>query len=357
MVDKFVGRLAESQTKFAETQAQMRESLAAATSGLGTEVRTVAGQLDEVFRRQADALNELRESVQTETTGFRAQVEQSARTHAEGLTGGVAALRETAQGIHRELFEKQQEMLERLEQASAAQTQQLTETVAAIRAEAVGVHGELVQEQQASLERLAEISQSIGEQGRTHVESFDSLRREFAESSTKVLQAFEQSGTEARHSAERHLQQLAAEGENLVATLCRNLESSLKEERESAVNASTTHLAAVSREGNKLVTSIVEGQKILVQQINALGRLLVKHEQLREVEKSLSSNLELLATSDSFKETLAGIDRGLNRLHPVLDSLSEKAGIIWPDEKQESQRDNGGWAGWFRRRPKGADHG
>ena len=55
-----------------------------------------------------------------------------------GLAGGVAALRETAQGIHRELFEKQREMLERLEQASAAQTQQLRETVAAIRAEAVG---------------------------------------------------------------------------------------------------------------------------------------------------------------------------------------------------------------------------
>ena len=84
--------------------------------------------------------------------------------------------------------------------------------------------------------------------------------------------------------------------------------------------------------GNEFVASLVGSQQKLDEHIASFVRIVEGQQKLTAMQQALASNLELLATSDSFRQTLAGIDRSLNRLHAVLDSVGKQAGIIWPDQ-------------------------
>ncbi len=376
------------QRQIAEMQEGQVRGLREAVSGIGGELRNVREQAGQ--QQQADVENLQRmvgafsESLRT----LREQATATQRDMAEGLKGSGTTVREelrrmsgelaeafraqlqTAEQVRRTAEESAEKFAANLERMRAAHAEGLKEAADTLREMARASQQEFASSQAGSAQKLQEIAGSLAEQGRNAQRDMEATRQALTELTRQMGQQADKTREITEKSAKEQLAELSSTARSLVASVgeglkgvqekvavsegarfeqTRELLAELKREREEMQRAAADQLAKVAAMGKDLVASLTETERKLADQFAHLAQLMQGGDKLSEMQQTLSSNLEILATADAFKETLSGIDRGLNHLHPVLKDLSERAGIPYNNEPASDGRRSGAVSRIWRR--------
>ena len=322
-LQRMVGSFSESLRALREqataTQRDMAESLKGSGTTVRDELRRMSGELAEAFRSQLQSAEQVRRSAEEGAEKFAANLERMRSAHAEGMKEAAEVLREMARASQQEF--------------SSSQTD--------------------------SAHKLQEIAAAVAEQGRTAQRDMESTRQALTELVKQMSQQADKTREIAERAAKEQLAELSNTARGLVTSVgeglrgvqekaaaadmsrfeqTRELLAELKREREEMQRATADQLGQVAAMGKDLVASLTEGERKLADQLTRMAELMKGGDKLGEMQRTLSSNLEILATADAFKETLSGIDRGLNHLHPVLKDLSERAGIPYNEGSSDGRR-------------------
>ena len=90
-----------------------------------------------------------------------------------------------------------------------------------------------------------------------------------------------------------------------------------------ALLLTTVYLALTANlQLSNILTGLTNAQGKSVEQITALNRLLEEEQVLVRMQEVISQNLQYMATSEQFQNTLRGLDESLSNLKPTLQGLS-----------------------------------
>lgn len=346
-----------------EMQEDLTESMRSAGPVLRDEVRQVLTSVGESFREQLKSLDQVKQAVDNSAQKFIGRLEDIRQMHSQSLQETMSTLRESARTIQKDIATNQEQPLNRLQEVAQSMAEQARniqremETAReSMREEARKAADQFNRSREeatrAATEQMSQLSSNAERM-------LSSLNQATDKSIGMLGQATEKTMSSLSQASDRTMNSLSQAMEKVIGSLSKTIEtaqeriggletsrrslaeqeiSALKSEREAAERTATENLSKATAAVNQLMNSMGDAQRKMTEQIQSLVNMLESQDKLANLQKVMASNLEILATSDTFKKTLSGIDQGLNRLQPVLKDLSDKAGIAW----SESGGDGGG---------------
>lgn len=370
MVTTFSESLRDLREQVTATQREMSENLKGSGSAVRDELRQLTGELGEAFRSQMSSLDQVRRSVEDSANKFATQMEQMRSSHAEGLKEAVETLREGARTTQQEFSSSQTEAARKLQEvvsAMSGQANEIQRNMDGTREAMTEMAKQMAQQAEqarAAMEKAAQTQ--LSEMGSTSERMIASLADGLKDIQKKVgdmetsqqkaagdqVNAMREEREALQQAARTQLAELTAASEKMIAALGEGLKdvqkqigemeggnqkamadqvSALRQEREAMEKATADQVAKLSQASQDMVAALTDSQQRVVEQMAKLAEVMQQADKLGAMQEALSSNLQILATSDAFRETLSGIDRGLNHLNPVLKDLSQRAGIDWTE--------------------------
>ena len=303
---------------------------------------TLSGTMDQVCSVQKETASYLQEVGST----VHKQIGQLTQRLDTALDSNVSSLYR----IQNTITESVDKLTSHMEDVRSVHVTQTTDATQAFRDAMRSLLIQTVKKQDEHIKVFQQIAASFTEDTRSSQSVLSTTRKAYEATVDTTQKRLLQVESDIQGRAKKHLALLSKATAHIVTVLPPAIIKALEAERESGVKSSVEHLARVSKFGNKMVASLVDSQQKLDQHITALLNLFEGQQRLTAMQQTLGSNLELLATSDSFKQTLNQIGTSLNRVSVVLETIEQKGHLIQPETDGPPSR---GLMQWFRR---GNDH-
>ena len=291
-----------------------REESAAAQDRRAAELSQTLEQL----RSDAETTREaLAESLRTTGQTFQRELQDITSKADEALQGQMTTL----SAVGESLDSAAQTLSAVLEKAASLHERNVSEVDSALADQADQILTRMAESQDQALGRLGEVSAGFVEQVRGAGEGMASAHSLQVRAWDRIHEQYQ---TDQDRAAQRHAEQTeqfaTAVGE-MVASIGKNLQAGFEQQREAADRAAAGQLSKFSSAGGVMVASLVQSQQKFGEHVASFVRMLDGQERLVEVQKTLAANMEMVAKSGSLSETLAGVERAVDRLTPILARL------------------------------------